>query len=294
LWRRAWLVLAGVVLPGAVLLGARPCGAQPAETTVNQSNSGAVTLWSPIIAEFYVKLEQTRIQAGPETTPPPTFADSLIKPLPQFSVVEPPDGAPASLPTDWSILQSRANNGESLSGWLISSDGRRPRIYAHRVFDAGFLVGYPVRAVLRTVLRLDVPEERLPIPDNPSGDARRDKLLANTRVVRSVLTISRLSGVSPNGLRGTAVSGSEERPPVAVHDLSQPISVDYVARFPTTKSGDGTFGDVLNISAEIELEVGKELGMDPPERKTVQGDIRMAIGDVQIGVDVLSRESRKK
>jgi hypothetical protein len=50
---------------------------------------------------------------------------------------------------------------------------------------------------------------------------------------------------------------------------------------------------VVRISLELEFEAGTELGLSQPERRKLQAEIRIALGEQYLDIGVLSREGRR-
>jgi hypothetical protein len=262
------------------------------EVTLRQGNPGSATYWEPIISDLYLVGEQTpRIPLAERREEPAAFSgENLINPKPHFTLMPPVGDQSPNLLTDWRTLQQRIfQENDPVSAWFVSRQfpawEGRPRLLVHKVLDEERLVGYEQSVRYHIHFDLDIPHERLPGLQGLTGPARRQKLFQGVKAVEGTLTISRLDGVSLRGRGGTLV----DPPEVALNIMQpgetlerflnpqDPFVIPYILNAPTAVEGDRLNG-VVNVALNFVLEVGPELGIDPPEQKTVRGEIRVAIG----------------
>jgi hypothetical protein len=263
------------------------------DVTITQTNPGTAVFWEPVIADFCLVGPQSRVQTD-AISKPPSIDDELINPAPAFTVFLPPADGPADLSYDWQQITQKNAAGEPFSAWLTASDQGRDRIFAHKVFDEGKLVGYAERARYLVRLRVVIARERLPIPNDPSGAQREEALLKGIKVTSGSVTFTRLNGAKLSGLGGTLADKPETTLALtgSLSDIAN-FRGDYEPRFATSKKDD-TLDDLVVAAMTMELEAGKPVGLDPPEHKTLKGEIRFAVGKAYLDIITLATQNKLK
>jgi hypothetical protein len=298
--------LGSAAIAAAAIVWVLPALAQ--EEVLEQNNDVKATYWSPIISTLYVEPQDAQAK-WPEGDGPPTFETDPDNPIinPPFKLGlnrVPPDRAP-TLDTDWLVLQQKLGEGEPASGWLVALEFGQDRLWVHRVFDEGGMVGYPEAVKLYIRFAANLATESLEIPKElqPAGGfqgaARRQFILENIQIVSGQLKITELDGVRLNGMGGT-----ETETELASYDFSnwtlaklsqEKGGIEFIPRRATTSDSDLLNG-VIQVSFELVLKLDPALsdGNAGPEQKTIKGAIRFAIGKQLLDITEIGAEQDTK
>jgi hypothetical protein len=281
----------------AVLLAflvATPVRARAQDNVVKQSNEGAVMEWVPTVAELYL-VPQRGVQIKLDSHPPSITSDLIDQAL-HFTLNPTKRYEPVPILSDWQEYQDNlTNHDEHASAVLTAEDQGQQRLFLHRAWDEGKMAGYAQSVRLLVHWRLDVPQERLPIPNQPVGPDRRALVLQNVKITAMQVTIILLEGVSANGKGGTPRSPEELKvSPAAATIGTPPLSAaEYTPRAEAVTEGDKLNG-VISVALAADLEVGKGLGVDPPQKQTVKAEIRVTVAKMHAHIDVLERSGQRK
>lgn len=288
----AW---AAVATRSTMLLAGPPQG----EVVLQQTNPVQPYVWEPMLADFHLRSGQgsLKLRDGGE---PVLEDDALVKVdgktglrLVDFN------SATAEMPvsdllSDWAQLLKRAD--EPPSGWVTALKDGQPRIHAHRPFNEDRMAVYRKNVRLLVALRVVSAREELPIPGNPTGEERDRKLAAGIKVVQGKLTYSFLDGVKAIGTDGrpstTQAESSTNLPGGTIAEFGRTTLSEYIPRVASVVKGDRIDG-VLRVQVELEVEAGKDLGVDPPARKKLAGEIRIVIADETLDITKISNTTRR-
>lgn len=290
--RRRWFC--GIALVAAVL-AAVPAKAQ--EEVLKQHNDGEATYWLPIISALYARPDQVSLNWPPDNAdgPPVPTPGDVISPALHFALNPAPAESPATIDTDWVIFQKRLQGDEQASAFVLAFEHGKPRLWLHRCIEETKLAGYPQSRRFYIMAGIEIVHERFPIAGSPPM-AVRTKLIRDTiRIVSGKVTVSELDGVATNG------SGKAGETPVASFAIGESSLADFGQRplgefIPTkdTEPKGDRLDHIIRIAIELELEAGTALGLKAPERRTLSGEIRLAVGKAYFEATKVSGESGKR
>jgi hypothetical protein len=304
-WSRRKVVRNGLAL--AASLAASRGYAQ--ELTQNFTGEG--TYWQPVVTALYARREDGQ-PVFPEGDGPPEFPDVGGTPGPDgktlpatpeeaarrgllhFTLNAPPADSAPNIDTDWLVYDRFRNADEHVSAIAAARQFGKRRLWLHRCREEEYLAVYPANVRLYLHFGADVGRERFQLASQVTGPAREAFVREKVQIVEGKLVVQYLNKVRKNGaggepgetLKTELFTGSN------LADFAQRAPVEFVPR------AESTVGELLDgalrVSLELTLEAGAELGLPQPERRKVNAEIRLALGEQYLDFLVLSFGRERK
>jgi hypothetical protein len=300
-WSRRAAIQSGLAL-AASLVGPRGYAQE-----LTQNFTGEGTYWQPVVTSLYAA-RPDELPVFPEGDGPPRFpgpagpdgSPQLLSPedaakrgLLHFTLNAPPADSAPNIDADWLVYERLKNADEHVSAIVAARQFGKRRLWLHRCREEEYLAVYPVGVRLHLFFGADIGRERFRLPSELAGAAREASVREKVRIVDGRLVISYLNRVRKTGAGGEP-GETLQTEVVAGSSLSAlpERRIEFIPRAPTAVVGELLDG-VVRIALELEFEAGTELGLSQPERRKVQAEIRVALGEQYLDIGVLSREGRR-